>query len=359
MLHYDYSDLLQLHLHSDASFDYDFDAHVAQCANVFGLDEKGLPQDDHRAPLPIILSVSDDFGSPCTSGSSRSSSIANDIIKSEGSDSEVIIPPPPVSPPFLLLKGNERARSFDSPRVIRQPSPVPSPPSTPRSKTPVDEVSSFTPAIPPSSRASVLQLPFSRKRLRRPTTPPAHISDEDADDESDNDTDDDYVPPPCSAGVKRRRTSCIPTRRSAPPIRSASSSPVPGKRVPGTSLSRNRQATSIAAINKACDSNNLNFICPECGWRQANKRLPDFKRHLRTHTRPGDSDQSKGWWCKGVLVEEAHKFNLPEDAKSYVFLGQERIGGCMQTFSRRDALKRHLDNSNVTCVGRPSEASED
>jgi hypothetical protein len=39
-------------------------------------------------------------------------------------------------------------------------------------------------------------------------------------------------------------------------------------------------------------------------------------------------------------------------------LGQERIGGCMQTFSRRDALKRHLDNAHVVCVGRPCEATD-
>lgn len=210
---------------------------------------------------------------------------------------------------------------------------------------------------PSGSKAPVPELSFGRKRTRKAPAAPVHLSDEDADDESDNDTDDEYIPSPRT--IKRRRTSHILSRRSAPPIRRSSTSPTPTKRAPGVSLSRNKQATSTAAINRACDGTNLNFICPECGWKQANKRLPDFKRHLRTHARPDEGDQSKGWWCKGVLLEEAHKFDLPNDAKSYVFLGQERIGGCMQTFSRRDALKRHLDNANVTCVGRPSEATND
>ena len=27
------------------------------------------------------------------------------------------------------------------------------------------------------------------------------------------------------------------------------------------------------------------------------------------------------------------------------------IGGCLKAFTRMDALKRHVDNSNVSCVG--------
>ena len=33
--------------------------------------------------------------------------------------------------------------------------------------------------------------------------------------------------------------------------------------------------------------------------------------------------------------------------------GRLMIGGCMQTFSRKDALKRHVDNSKGRCL-RPS-----
>ncbi|KAJ7245042.1 hypothetical protein B0H12DRAFT_1003300, partial [Mycena haematopus] len=91
--------------------------------------------------------------------------------------------------------------------------------------------------------------------------------------------------------------------------------------------------------------------CRVCGWVQKNKRLPDFKRHVKTHQRAFDEDAEKGWRCKGVLTSEAADWALGPDAPTYTFLGQERVGGCMKTFSRRDALKRHLDNHNVDCVG--------
>ncbi|KAF9267307.1 hypothetical protein L218DRAFT_680419 [Marasmius fiardii PR-910] len=87
--------------------------------------------------------------------------------------------------------------------------------------------------------------------------------------------------------------------------------------------------------------------------------MPDYLRHLRTHARPKDEDQSRGWWCKGVRVAERQKYPIPADAKTYYFQDQKRAGGCLQTFSRRDALKRHLDNPNACCVGRPCSADDD
>ena len=182
------------------------------------------------------------------------------------------------------------------------------------------------------------ELSISRKRIRKCKT-----SRKDQG-ESDQDTDDDYVPTSRSSGPKRRRISSrLPTHNSSPRNTIKSSSSNAQKR-----LSRNKRANPVVAI-ETCNSIDLNLVCPECGWKQINKRLPDFKRHLRTHTRPDEGDQSQGWWCKGVLLKDAHGFNIPKGAESFKFLGQERIGGCMRTFSRRDALKRHLDNG--TCVG--------
>ena len=190
------------------------------------------------------------------------------------------------------------------------------------------------------------ELPTSRKRTRKCRT---SRKDQDVGSESDQDTDDDYVPNSRSSGPKRRcLTSHLPAHHSSPRNKSSSSN---ARR----RLSRNKRANSVVAIDP-CNSIDLNLVCPECGWKQVNKRLPDFKRHLRTHTRPDEGDQSQGWWCKGVLLEDAHKFNIPKGAESFKFLGQERIGGCRRTFSRRDALKRHLDNVNGTCVGWPYRA---
>ncbi|KAF5360544.1 hypothetical protein D9756_004811 [Leucocoprinus leucothites] len=351
MFPYEYTDFLQLHINADSSFDYDFDAHIAQCANVFGHDEKGL-SDDHHAPIPIILSASDGFGSSDSSSPSRSPSISKDNIKTESSDIEGTFPGPSSPPPPPPMRNRERNKSFDEPQNSAA-CPTPSVLSeTRRSMIPLT-------TLPMSRlRCPEPELPPSQKRMRKTMTSRTHLYDEDADDESDNDTDDDYVPTRSSGPKRRRISSQLPIRRSAALSRSISISPPPIKRSSGSTLSRNRQAESATAIDRACNGGNLTFICPECGWKQANKRLPDFKRHLRTHTRPDETDQSKGWWCKGVPVEDAHKFNIPKDARSFVFLGQERIGGCLQTFSRRDALKRHLDNANVVCVGRPCEAAD-
>lgn len=90
--------------------------------------------------------------------------------------------------------------------------------------------------------------------------------------------------------------------------------------------------------------------------------MPDFQRHLKTHLRAdkGGEDRTQGWWCKGVRVRDTsmkgkakakEEEEDADEADQYWFHDHLRTGGCCQTFSRRDALKRHLTNSNVTCKG--------
>ncbi|THU79255.1 hypothetical protein K435DRAFT_698247, partial [Dendrothele bispora CBS 962.96] len=101
--------------------------------------------------------------------------------------------------------------------------------------------------------------------------------------------------------------------------------------------------------------------CPECSWIQTSRRMPDFQRHVLTHRRPDQRDADSGWWCKGVPVEQRELYGngIPKDAKAYEFRGKWRIGGCLKTFSRRDALGRHLDNVNVRCVGKACRADQE
>lgn len=150
-----------------------------------------------------------------------------------------------------------------------------------------------------------------------------------------------------------RRT--LPANLTIAPEDSLDSAQRPPKRPRLAPPSRNRQASQANSlvITRVMNDNHLEqikFICPECGWKQANKRVPDFKRHLKTHLRAKDDDHSSGYWCKGVRVEDASEYAIHPDATPYTFLDHERIGGCMRTFSRRDALKRHLDNTNISCV---------
>lgn len=203
------------------------------------------------------------------------------------------------------------------------------------------------------------------KRAKRPRTSLilAEDSDRDAEgEEEDNasDDDDEWVPYNQPKQSKKRsradhssqfdtwnfaaaQGSSNATSRSLAQI--APHDVRPAKRTRTSPQSRNVQVPALSQPEDAIDD--LSFKCSECGWVQLNKRLPDFKRHLRTHTRPDDRDQSRGWWCKGVLASSVPGFH----GEAYEFNGELRFGGCLRTFSRRDALKRHLDNRNVCCLG--------
>ena len=215
-----------------------------------------------------------------------------------------------------------------------------------------------------SAASSPVLAPSRRLSVTRAASPSAHDSDQDAYGESDGDDDDEYVPF-VETNPRKRSRSSVPVRRNVSPSPYSHHNRRSVKRARVSPPSRNKQASSTTSVAireavSAVSCHQMNFICPECGWKQSNRRMPDFKRHMKTHTRPTEDDQSKGWWCKGVLLENVDQYKkIPRDALPYMFLGQERIGGCMRTFSRRDALKRHLDNGNVQCIGTPCAAAQE
>jgi hypothetical protein len=209
----------------------------------------------------------------------------------------------------------------------------------------------------PAQFAPVVDL---TNRLRvHPAAAQEADSDVDAEGETDDDcnSDDEYIPIPNSPRRSSKRRVASSTRyrvvsRSSPNSAS-SSSPSPSKRQRAAPPSRNVQ---IDAITESIPDD---FTCPHCGWKQTNRRQPDFLRHVRTHKRPSPDNHYRGWWCKGVPVSQGKSYGVESDARQYEFQGKMRTGGCLSTFSRRDALKRHLDNHNQSCVGRPVGACED
>ncbi|PIL23011.1 hypothetical protein GSI_14318 [Ganoderma sinense ZZ0214-1] len=92
--------------------------------------------------------------------------------------------------------------------------------------------------------------------------------------------------------------------------------------------------------------------CPHCPYVQRNRRSPDLKRHIKTHTRGADGAD---WVCCGVPVLNAIELGVPativREARVFELDGVLMIGGCRKAFSRRDALSRHLQRERGKCFG--------
>jgi len=232
--------------------------------------------------------------------------------------------------------------------------------------------SSQAPSTP--DNASVASLP--------PSSPPVSSSRCDSS-ESDGESDADYVPPsddddeyrptqvaPPQKKEKQKKTrspkSKSPRRQNSSPARSTSSESersVSSSRASRRSHPYKRRNTSRnfqrygGAILADRESD---FLCPVvgCDYAQRNQRVPDLKRHAVTHDRWLEPDK---WTCCGVAMDRAHLYDtgieegMTEDdfiqAGAYLFKGRLMIGGCLKTFARRDALKRHVDNPKIPCVG--------
>ena len=93
--------------------------------------------------------------------------------------------------------------------------------------------------------------------------------------------------------------------------------------------------------------------CPYCHYTQTNRRSPDLKRHIQTHTRGKDEAL---WVCCGVpLIDAEEEHGMPPEVvaakEPFEYDGMFMVGGCRQVFSRRDALKRHLRARSGVCYG--------
>ncbi|KAI0763933.1 hypothetical protein BD413DRAFT_719149 [Trametes elegans] len=88
--------------------------------------------------------------------------------------------------------------------------------------------------------------------------------------------------------------------------------------------------------------------CPYCPYVQLNKRGPDFRRHVETHS------QAALWVCCGALPENLRaREGVPREVLSRPPIefepGLLLVGGCKKTFSRRDSLQRHLRKNEGRC----------
>ncbi|KAM5543610.1 hypothetical protein V8D89_002861 [Ganoderma adspersum] len=166
----------------------------------------------------------------------------------------------------------------------------------------------------------------------------------------------DVVCPPVYYGYNHkddRSTDASPqpsrTSRSSPSAPYPTPSPEPSPRTSTTvfaSQRRNAPARTAAPV----PSNT--WQCPYCPHVQRNRRSPDLKRHIKTHTR---NREVADWVCCGVPVLNAIELGVPaatvREAQVFEFDRVLMIGGCRKAFSRRDALKRHLQREKGKCFG--------
>jgi len=243
---------------------------------------------------------------------------------------------------------------------------------------------SATPVDPSTMAAYTSYFDHSYDPSRLPSTPdnanvvsplptsPCHDSSDSDEGDADyippSDDDDQYRPNQSTSSQKKkykvakshRRATFSPTRSTSSESERSVTSPRAQRRshpykrnIPSRNIQRE---DGVSVISKESD-----FHCPVvgCDYVQKNQRIPDLKRHVVTHDRWMEPEK---WTCCGVTVDMAHLYDTSVGegmtegeqikAGTYMFRGQLMIGGCLKTFARRDALKRHVDNPNISCVGR-------
>lgn len=224
-----------------------------------------------------------------------------------------------------------------------------------------------TPQIPPIDNATIASPP--------PTSPSVSSR---CSGSSGSDGDADHVPTPDNGQYRPAKPTAFQNQKKDK-INPRSKYPHPAVLSPPRSTSKSKKSSTpckailhhpygrgVPSRNFQCEDaallvdNGSNLQCPVpgCGHIQGDKRGSDLRRHIRTHGRWREPEK---WVCCGVGIDKAHIYceGISQDmtdkerikAGAYMFRGRLMIGGCMMTFSRRDSLKRHVDNPDIPCAG--------
>ena len=81
--------------------------------------------------------------------------------------------------------------------------------------------------------------------------------------------------------------------------------------------------------------------CEKCGYLQLTKRMGDFRRHLKKH----EADHLSRVVCCGVPPTHPAAASLRSGHLTHWYDGRPFYGGCGRSYSRMDALQRHLKKS--------------
>jgi hypothetical protein len=101
-------------------------------------------------------------------------------------------------------------------------------------------------------------------------------------------------------------------------------------------------AAAIAASNAFGTGKGGLLECGICGFQQSTGRQGDFDRHKRTHQ---DAKLTRVVCC-GIHAAHPAAAKLGPGKSSRFYKGHQFLGGCGKSYSRMDALKRHLRTSD-------------
>jgi hypothetical protein len=104
------------------------------------------------------------------------------------------------------------------------------------------------------------------------------------------------------------------------------------------------QAVAAAAIaaSAAFGTDKVGILkCCTCGFQQSTKRQADFYRHTSTHL---DAKLTRVVCC-GIPAAHPAVADLGPGHSVRLYKGRKFFGGCGRSYSRMDALKRHLGKS--------------
>jgi hypothetical protein len=98
-------------------------------------------------------------------------------------------------------------------------------------------------------------------------------------------------------------------------------------------------AAVTAAISAAPSDGTLK--CPVCGFLQSTQRKGDFLRHMKTHE---DAKLTRVVCC-GIPATHPAAASVVPGRSVRQYKGNMFVGGCGRSYSRMDALQRHLGSS--------------
>ena len=237
----------------------------------------------------------------------------------------------------------------------------------------------FSQTPPTPGNMNITSLPPSSPSSSSPSSPICGSTGWDAGGDADrtppSSDDKEYHPAPAIPSKKLKKCRTVSRPRSSRRERFSStntSSSGPGSGSEGSASSsrvtwrfhpdpRLNTSSNFQRVDgsKHIDKDSA-FHCTVvgCEYKQDNHRVRELRRHIEIHERWMEPDK---WTCCGVGMDVAHLYDvgleegMPGEefigAGAYIFRGRLMIGGCMGTFSRRDALKRHVDNPKINCVG--------